>query len=191
VLDINLIATRRSDRQRRAKQMRLSVYALVGLVLLIGVMYAWLSVSIRLVGSQIGECQAQLRDPQLVAASREVRKLQAEITEMKPRLELLRRVHASETGWLAVLRDMSASVPGDLWLTGFTSKRDLMGHTLTLKGASLSHDSTADLMLNLKRTHWCGDPTLNFTQVNQSPGRTVVQFELAAPFSRAIGSETQ
>jgi Tfp pilus assembly protein PilN len=190
MLNINLIASRREERQRRLKTMRWSIYGLLGLATAIIVMFAWMTVAIGLTASQISECEARLNAPEVVTALERVNFLKTQIGDLKPRVELLQKVHDSEQEWLNVLDHLSAVTPRDVWLTAMSSKRDKTSQTLTLRGTALSHQAAGNFMLNLKHAAWCGSPQLNFTElVEPRVGQEVVNFEILAPIKRPIGSD--
>jgi Tfp pilus assembly protein PilN len=190
MLNINLIASRRADRQRRLKMMRCSVYGLLTMATAIVVMFAWMTVAMRLTQNEIEECEARLNAPEFVTAIERVNFLKQEIASLEPRLSLLEKVHSSEQDWLDVLDHTSAVIPADVWLTEVSSKRDKNIQTLTLRGTALSHHAAGNLMLNLKHADWCGAPQLSFTELSEArTGQEVVNFEILAPLARAIGSD--
>jgi Tfp pilus assembly protein PilN len=190
MLNIDLIASRRVERQRRRKMMRWSVYGLLGMATAIVLLFAWMTVAIRLTASQIEECEARLNAPEVVTALERVKFLNGEIADLKPRVELLENVHDSEQEWLNVLDHLSAAIPEDVWLTSVTSKRDKTSQTLTIRGTALSHHAAGNFMLNLKHADWCGSPQLSFTElVEPRAGQEVVNFEILAPIKRPIGSD--
>ncbi|KPJ64800.1 hypothetical protein AMK68_00495 [candidate division KD3-62 bacterium DG_56] len=190
ILNINLIASRQAERQRRLKAMRCAIYGLLGLATAIVIMFAWMTVAMRLTSSQIQECEARLTAPEVVTAIKRVNFLKKEIAGLEPRVDLLQKVHDSEQEWLAVLDHLSAVTPNDVWLTGVSSKRDRTSQSLVIRGSALSHRSAGNFMLNLKHAKWCGPPELNFTQLSQrGVGQEVVNFEIVAPIKRPIGSD--
>jgi len=189
-LNINLIASRQAERHRRLKMMRCMVYGLLGMATAIVVMFAWMTVAMRLTSNQIDECEARLNAPELVTAIKRVNFLKQEIASLEPRVDLLQKVHDSEQEWLAVFDHLSAVTPADVWLTAVSSKRDQTSQVLTIRGCALSHRSAGNFMLNLKHAKWCGSPQLNFTQLTQrGVGQEVVNFEILAPITRPIGSD--
>lgn len=190
ILDINLIASRQAERQRRLKTMRCMIYGLLGMATAIVIMFAWMTVAMRLTSNQIQECDARLNAPEVVAAIERVNFLKREIASLEPRVDLLQKVHDSEQEWLAVLDHLSAVTPSDVWLTGVSTKRDQTSQVLVIRGSALSHRSAGNFMLNLKHANWCGSPQLNFTQLSQrGAGQEVVNFEILAPIKRPIGSD--
>lgn len=190
MLDINLIASRRAERQRRVKLMRCCVYGLLGLATAIVIMFAWMTVAIGLTHNQIQECEARLNAPEVVTALKRVNFLKGEIASLEPRVSLLQKVHDSEQEWLNVLDHMSAVIPSDVWLTAMSSKRDKTSQVITLRGTALSHRAAGNLMLNLKHADWCGAPQLNFTELTEpAGGQEIVNFEILAPLSHLIGSD--
>ena len=189
MIDINLIAARRQQRQRAAMMMRFAVYSVIGLVVLIGLVYAWLAVATNYVQSQIGEKNAQLSDPKLKGAVDRLGFLERRIDGLRPRVDLLQKVHDSEEGWVRVLRDLSASLPTDVWVNQLSSRRSEQGQYLTLRGSALSQGLVGDFMLRVKQTNWSGVPRLQqATKAPPAAGRAeVVEFEVHIPLQHALG----
>ena len=190
MIDINLIAARRQRRQRAAMMMRFAVYSVIGLLVLIGLVYAWLAVATNYVQSQIGEKTAQLSDPKLKGAVERLDFLERRIAGLRPRVDLLQKVHDSEAGWVRVLRDLSASLPSsDVWVNQLSSRRSEQGQYLNMRGSALSQGLVGDFMLRVKQTGWSGVPTLQqSTKATPAAGQAeVVEFEVNIPLQRALG----
>ena len=68
MININLIASRRAHRLRIAKLARFSAYGMIGLVVGVIMIYAWLSIAVTMVGGEIREVEAHLKSPQLLKA---------------------------------------------------------------------------------------------------------------------------
>jgi Tfp pilus assembly protein PilN len=189
MIDINLIAARRQRRQRAAMMMRFAVYSVIGLLVLIGLVYAWLAVATNYVQSQIGEKNAQLSDPKLKGAVERLGFLEGRIAGLRPRVELLQKVHDSEAGWVRVLGDLSDSLPPDVWVNQLSSRRSEQGQYLTLRGSALSQGLLGDFMLRVKQTDWSGVPVLQeSSKAPPAAGRAeVVEFEVNIPLQHALG----
>jgi len=190
VLDINLIATQRRQKQRALTIMRCAVYSLIALFLGVAILYARLAVAAKLTEGRIAEVQAKLNDPALSEAVARISFLDSNIARLEPRVDLLEKVHDSEQAWIQILRDLGACVPssGNLWLSQLSSRRAEKEQVLSLRGSAFNQADVGEFMLNLNKPSWSKTPTLGFSQVNvSSKGRPVIQFEITVPLNYIIG----
>jgi len=187
--NINLIAERRAQKQRSARMLRIAAYSVLSLVVALGVVYAYFTITMNVVQGEILECDAKLNDPQFKADLERIDYLEKSCAALEPRVELLQTVQGSQRAWIAVLNDLSRGIPSTVWLTNVQSRRDQTGQSLQITGSATSQRAVGDFMLNLKRSNWCGDPRLNFTQTIGLQGREIVNFDITAPLKKAIGSE--
>jgi Tfp pilus assembly protein PilN len=188
MIDINLIAVRRAQRQRVLALMRLSFYSLFGLALLIVLLYAWLTVQIRFVEGGISEAEAVLSAPEMQENLRRIQFLKGEIRVLSPKAEVLQRVHESETRWIEVLRDIGTSAPAYVWVESVQSRMVDNGQRITLSGSAESQRLIGAYMLAVQGKEWCGP--LQLIQANtmqDRTGRKVVAFEVTVPLQEPIG----
>jgi len=194
VIDINLIAARRRQKQRALTVMRCAVYSLIALFVGVALLYARLAVATRWTQGRIAEIEAQLSDPALAEAVDRIAFLDANIAKLEPRVALLEKVHDSEQLWIQILKDIGACVPlsGNVWLSQLSSRREETKQVLALRGSAFRQADIGEFMLNLDKPAWSEAPTLGFSQVNVSAkGRPVVQFEVTVPLNRVIGSDVK
>ncbi len=190
VCDINLIATRRAQKQRAMTVMRCVVYTLIAVLVGVGMVYAKLWVTTRLVQGQIAEMQARLSDPALAGAIDRIQFLETNIADFGPRVTLLEKVHDSEDAWIRILRDSSAAIPSGVWISQLTSRHGDKEQSLVLRGSAYNQRDIGEFMLQLEDLAWSEVPKLGYTQV-KTGGRqqSVVDFEVTVPLNRVIGSE--
>jgi len=190
VCDINLIATRRAQKQRAMTVMRCVVYTLIAVLVGVGMVYAKLWVATRLVQGQIAEMQARLSDPALAGAIDRIQFLETNIADFGPRVTLLEKVHDSEDAWIRILRDSSAAIPSGVWISQLTSHHGDKEQSLVLRGSAYNQRDIGEFMLQLEDLTWSEVPKLGFTQV-KTGGRqqSVIDFEVTVPLNRIIGSE--
>lgn len=190
VCDINLIATRRAQKQRAMTVMRCVVYTLIAVLVGVGMVYAKLWVATRLVQGQIAEMQARLSDPALAGAIDRIQFLETNIADFGPRVTLLQKVHDSEDAWIRILRDSSAAIPSGVWISQLTSRHGDKDQSLVLRGSAYNQRDIGEFMLQLEDLAWSEVPKLGFTQV-KTGGRqqSVIDFEVTVPLNRIIGSE--
>ena len=189
MINVNLIAERRAQKQRSAKRLRIAGYTVLSLLLAIGVTYAYFTIALTVVQGEIVEIDAELNNPKLKSALDRIGFLEGRCASLQPRVELLEGVHDSHKAWAEVLNDLSRCIPNSVWLTNVQSRRDQTGRSLSINGSALSQRVVGDFMLNLKQADWCGDPVLNFTQMVGLLDHEVVNFDITAPISKQIGSE--
>jgi Tfp pilus assembly protein PilN len=192
VLDINLIATQRRQKQRSVTIMRCAIYSLIVLGVGLAMLYARLAVATRITVGRITEIQAKLSDPALADRITRISFLETNIAKLGPRVELLEKVHGSEAAWIQILRDIAACVPTDnnLWLSQLASKRAQKEQVLSLKGSAFNQADIGEFMLNLDRPEWSKVPSLGYSQANVTgKGRSVITFEVSVPLARVIGSD--
>jgi len=194
VCDINLIATRRRQKQRAIALMRCSVYSLIALTVVVALVYAWMSMAMRLTAGRIAEVEARLNDPSLADAIARIEFLESNLATLEPRVELLEKVHDSEAAWIEVLRDVGSCIPQGVWISQLVSHRQQDAHTISIRGsASRQGDMQGDIgefMLRLDEPEWSRVPMLGYTQASvSSGGRAVADFEVTVPLTRVIGSD--
>ena len=192
MININLVANRRAQRLRIAKLARISGYGVLGLMLAVVLTYAWLSIAIALVNSEVREVDARLGDPKLMGALNRITFLESQAAVLRPRVKLLEQVQQSQTDWGQILDDLSKEIPNDVWLTSLASRREQKEQKLVIGGSAMSQRAVGNFMLNLKRGRWCSMPSLGYTQTLRVQRNTgVVNFEITVTLEKAIGSELQ
>jgi Tfp pilus assembly protein PilN len=192
VCDINLIATRRAQKQRALTIMRCAVYSLIVVFLGVALLYARLLVTSWLVQGRIAEVEAKLTDPALADAVERIQFLETNIAELEPRVSLLQKVHDSEQAWIRILQDVSATIPSRVWIAQFTSHRGPDEQSLSVRGSAHNQRDIGEFMLQLEKLSWSGPPTLAYTQASINiRGADVVDFEINVPLKRSIGSDLQ
>jgi Tfp pilus assembly protein PilN len=190
VCDINLIAARRAQRQRTAALMRFAFYSVAAILVALGLMYAKMWMTTRIVEGQIALIEGELANPQLSDATDRIKFLESSIADFGPRVTLLEKVHDSEQSWIGILRDLSVSVPRGVWIAQMTSRRSEKEQTLTFRGSAYNQRDIGQFMLQVEALGWSQPPALAYTQANANPrGREVVDFEVNVPLDKVIGSE--
>ena len=192
VCDINLIASRRRQKQRALTAMRCAVYSLIVIFIAVALLYARLAVATRLTAGRIAEVDAKLTDPALAEAMTRVQFLDTSIATLSPRVDLLEKVHDSERSWIEILRDVGACIPAPnrVWLAALASKRADKEQAISLRGAAFSQKDIGEFMLSLDAPAWSKAPMLGYTQVSAGRGGgSVIEFEITVPLNKIIGSD--
>jgi Tfp pilus assembly protein PilN len=188
--NINLIATRRAQKQRAITLMRFAVYSLIALFVGVALLYAWMTVATRLTAGRVNEIEAKLADPTLTEAVGRIRFLETSIADLEPRLALLEKVHSSEEAWIRILRDVAKCIPGQVWVTQMTSRHGEREQTIALRGSAFAQRDIGEFMLRLDETDWSGSPQLGYTQADAgSRGQGAIEFEVTVPLKQIIGSD--
>jgi Tfp pilus assembly protein PilN len=187
MLDINLIASRRAQRQRTLALVRLAFYGLLGLGILVVLLYAWMSIQISLVNGRIVEAEAMLNAPDVKTKLDRVHYLESQISELKPKATVLRKVHDSESSWIEIMRQVGASVPANVWVTQLNSRFVDRGQQINLQGSALSQKYIGAYMLALQEADWFGPLQLVQADTNSNKGPEKVDFEIIIPLKEAIG----
>ena len=187
MIDINLIATRRALRQRALALMRLAFYSLFGLALIIILMYAWMTVQIRFVSSQILEAEAVLSAPDMQKNLQRIGFLESEIRVLTPKVSVLKKVHESEDRWIEVLRDMGRNIPADVSVSDLSSRAVDRGQQINMSGSAVNQELIGAYMLDIQAQDWCG--LLQLVQADSKRQEMIrgVEFELTIPLKEAIG----
>lgn len=190
VCDINLIATRRAQKQRAVTIIRCVVYSLMAILLGVTLLYARMFVATHMVQGQIVVTEAGLADPALAEAVERIEFLETNIAQLEPRVSLLEKVHDSEQAWIRIMRDMSAAIPEDVWISKMSSRRTAEAQTLTVNGSAHRQRDIGEFMLRMDELGWSRVPHLGYTQARvTAAGRAVIDFEVTVPLNRAIGGD--
>jgi Tfp pilus assembly protein PilN len=190
VCDINLIATRRAQKQRALTIMRCVTYSLIVAVIGLALLYARLWSAARLVQGNIALVEAQLSDPSLAESVERIGFLEVSIADLEPRVVLLQKVHDSEAAWIEILRDTSAAIPKGVWISQMESRRTDKDQAITVKGSAYTQKDVGQFMLRMDVLDWSRMPDLGFTQAEDDrQGRTLVGFEVRVPLGSIIGGE--
>ncbi len=189
VCDINLIATKRAQRQRAVAIMRCVFYSLFAILVGLGLMYARMWMATRLIEGHIAEVEAKLADPALAEATERIKFLETNIADYGPRVKLLEKVHDSEQAWITILSDLSRAIPSGVWVSQFTSHRGDKQQSVTLRGSAYNQKDIGEFMLQVEELGWSQSPGLGFTQSNTTRGRAVIDFEVTVPLEKVIGSD--
>jgi Tfp pilus assembly protein PilN len=190
VCDINLIATRRAQKQRTIAILRCAVYSLIAILVAIALLYAKIWVATRLVEGQIAVVEGELANPTLADAVERIRFLETNIADYGPRVQLLEKVHDSEQAWINILSDLSVSIPRGVWVTQMTSRRGPQEQSLTFRGSAYNQRDIGQFMLQVEGLKWSLVPNLGYTQANvDNLGKSVIDFEVSVPLDKPIGSD--
>jgi Tfp pilus assembly protein PilN len=187
MLDINLIASRRAQRQRTLALIRLAFYGLLGLGILVVLLYVWMSIQISLANGRIIEADAKLNAPDVQNKLDRVHYLESQIAELEPKAVVLQKVHDSESSWIDIMRHVGASVPANVWVTQVASRNVDRGQQINLQGSAVSQRLIGAYMLALQESDWFGTIQLIQADTSNNKGTEKVDFEIILPLKEGIG----
>jgi len=190
VFSINLIAARRRQKQRAMALLRLAVYTLIALVVFVALIYGQMTVKVEQVKGEISRVDGELTSVQLADSVARIQFLEQQTKELAPRVQLLEKVHSSESEWIRILQDISSCIPPDVWIGQLNSQRNDKDQTISLRGKAFTQRDIGAFMLELDKPYWSAIPALGYSQV-QSDKSTgdIVEFEITVPLHYVIGSE--
>ncbi len=192
VFSINLIAGRRRQKQRAAALMRLGVYSLFVLAIAVTLLYFMMDAKVQQVQGQVASVQGELSNRTIADSVKRIEYLEGQTALYEPRVQILEKVHSSESDWIRIISDVGACAPADnnLWLTQMTCQRSDKAQTISLRGQAYRQEAIGSYMLRLSQPPWSGDPALGFTQSRKSiGGAEVIDFEVTVPLQMVIGSD--
>ena len=195
VFNINLIAARRRQKQHAATMARLGVYSLVVLAMGVVMLYFVMDMRVQQVQAQIIRTQEELNAPDLVQKKARISFLEQQTALLQPRVQLLEKVHTSESDWIRIISDIGSCTPPDrVWLTQMTSQRTEKAQSISFRGLAAQQRDVGRFMLSLsEHSAWSGEPALSFSQarLDGSNGGQIIEFEVAVPLRSVIGSNLQ
>jgi len=193
VFNINLIAARRRQKRRSARMTRLGVYSLIALAMGVVMLYYVMDTKVQQVQAQIDTTNTELSAPDLARKKDRIAFLEQQTATLQPRVQLLEKVHSSESDWIRIISDIGSCTPADrMWLTQMTSQRSEKAQTISFRGLAFQQSDIGRFMLSIsEHQDWSGEPSLSFTQtrVDGASGGQVIEFEVAVPLQSVIGSD--
>jgi len=190
VFSINLIAAKRRQRQRSIALLRLAIYSLIGLAVAVLLIYGQMTVNVEEIRGEIAKVEGELTSPQLADSVAKIQYLEQQTKELGPRVQLLEKVHSSESEWIRILQDISACIPQNVWIGQLQSQRNEKEQTLSLRGKAFTQKDVGAFMLALDNPNWSAVPALSYSRVQTDRNAgSVVEFEITVPLQYVIGSE--
>ena len=189
MININLIANRRSQKLREMVMLRWAVIS----VLLLAVGMALLNVMALLdYATAVGKLATTQDKLKMVQDDKiGLDKVQAKIEEKRPQVILLKQAQQSQEAWLIILADISHILRNDVVLTTLSSGRSDKSMTLTMGGYATDERTVAQLILDLReKTKWAGNPKPGTVSANMNEhGERTVHFDLTVPIEGMLGGD--
>ena len=102
----------------------------------------------------------------LEVQAKSVKELEGKIKEVKSKHQVIEEINKKKSGPVQVMRSLSVSTPGALWLTQFRE----IGGNLTITGVAADNQSIADFLKALSSHVYFKDTELVETTQSDQPG---------------------
>jgi Tfp pilus assembly protein PilN len=186
---INLIASRRADRQKAEGATRTMIYFTATEI---GVMLIILScLCLRLVQTNQNVDQLNDRIEKLKPSVAAIQTLQDQTLAMQPKLDALNTARGNTLYWYSALQDLTASLPQGTWLTsvgtlgdpnnvasGATGQAATTTAALNVAGMAPTPDQVGQTMLQINQHPTLDSATLNFVQQAGDAAHPQVTFQM-------------
>jgi Tfp pilus assembly protein PilN len=190
IFSINLIAAKRRQKQHAVALLRVGIYTLIALALGVGMIYGQMTTRVEQVKGEIAQVEGELTSPELAESVARIQFLEQQTKELAPRVQLLEKVHSSESEWIRILQDISSCIPSNVWIGQLDSQRNDKNQTVSLRGKAFTQRDIGAFMLELDQPYWSAVPALGYSQVRSDPKTgAIVEFEITVPLHYVIGSE--
>lgn len=189
MLNINLIAERRSRKLREMMTLR---WSMIGLVLLLLLMLgfnitAWF------------EWQSNQKDltrqanllVDLKVEYEVLQEINQKISEKGPIVNLLDQVRISEQSWMIILADISQVIPQDANIEGIVTMGARDGMRLRFSGQALDQETVGVFMEAFsQQTLWASPADLSQISISRNAGDSKrVRFDFSVPVRGMLGGE--
>jgi len=176
MIRINLLPRERVQRRPLGTPVLFVVVLAVLLPLAIGASL-WMEARNRAVERQVAEVNRQmdaLRDQ-----VRRVEDLRRQLELARRKSDLLKSLEAARVPWDAILEELRAVLPQDVWLTQIELQE---AGAMTFNGYGLSYTSVARFMVSLEGSELFRNIDMLSSQTQAVAGRQVVSFSLTGQF---------
>jgi len=180
---INMIASRRSEKQRFERNARrLMVVILVEV--LVGVLLGTLF-TFRICGTRARIADLDVQLQKLRPTVKKIEDYEAATAKLGPKVQLLQQAQDRTLRWRNLLDKLATALPAQTWLTRLGSTKvagqaDGDPATISLNGISVSQNQVGEAMLRLNKYADFKSVDLHYTRGSSAGARQTVEFELAA-----------
>jgi len=189
---INMIASRRSEKQRferNARRLMVVVVAEVVVGILLGTLF-----TIKICGTKARIADLDVQLQKLMPTVRKIEEYEAATARLAPKVKLLQQAQDRTLRWRNLLDKLATALPAQTWLTKLGSttppgQADDGPATVSLNGISISQNQVGEAMLRLNTYADFKSVDLHYTQGSSVGCRRTVQFELAAALKEKKAKE--
>ncbi len=197
---INMIATRRAERKKLERQVRMAALAVLSLVVVGFAIMSFMTARIYATERAIDKLDEQLASIQPTV--KQIAEYEGETKKLQPRLELLADSREKTLLWYSVMQNLSRSMPDKTWLTNISTVKSAENQrsapaasssggpvaaaaaapkvNLKLRGTSVSQMMVGEAMLRLNRWPEFQQVDLAYTQQGGNPEVETIEFEINA-----------
>ena len=176
---VNMIAARRAEKKRLEKFVYITLLVIVGELALALAVVGFMTARVHADNSRIHQLDRDMARIQPTVDK--IRKYEAEIKDLEPRLELLGNSRDRTMLWHTVLQDLGRCMPEKTWLNSLattvvsssessTGGKSSPSTTINLGGASVSQQLVGETMLRLNQCAEFEKVDLTYTQELASSG---------------------
>lgn len=190
---VNLIGAQREQLRRQEAVKKILYWLLIAELVILGLVISVMLTRWLLAQGQLSVNRATLSsmEPRMV----QVKKIERQITALKPRLDTLNMAKSNTRLWYEALANASRSLPENVWMNTLTSTGGADGKAavITITGSASEQRLVGDMMLQMNQRF--PKVELHFTQQRSTVKSRVVDFEiggelmpLQTPGKKAIGA---
>lgn len=156
MIRINLLPVKKSRRQEAMRtELMLAGLGLVGVVLLLGAVFAFKAVQASEMSAENARIQTHINElKEVVARVEEIERLKGDLTQ---KLQVIKQLKASKAGPVRLLDELAQATPEKLQLTSLDEKAGLV----KLAGVSVSNEVISQFLSNLEGSEFLRDVYLN------------------------------
>ena len=188
---INMIAARRAEKKRLEKMVYIALLVILGeMAITLGV-FGFMTARVHAANSEIHQLDDLMTKIQPTVER--IQRYEAEIKDLKPRLDLLSQSRQQTLLWYGIMHDLARSMPEQTWLTSVATNQVVSqlpssdgtvktssSTAVNLNGASVSQKLVGEAMLRLNQCPEFDRVDLTYTQENTTAEQKVLQFQIAA-----------
>lgn len=177
---VNMIAARRAEKKRLEKFIYVTLMVIVGELALALAVMGFMTARVHADNSRIRQLDRDMARIQPTVDK--IRKYEAQIKELSPKLDLLSNSRSQTMLWYSILQDLSRCMPEKTWLTSMSTNvvninspassttKASPTTTINLGGASVSQQLVGETMLRLNQCPEFDKVDLTYTQDSPSSG---------------------
>ncbi len=189
MININLIANRRSRKMREMMYLRWAIFGVFIAILIAIVMNLFAILDNKWASNKRDEKKVIVEA--LNQKEKQLDALSNQIKELEPQLLMLGQAQKSQNAWLTIMADMSKIIPPSVYLTSFNST--VMDKQMALSISGVAEDETTVGVFSetvRTKTSWAGNPKQGAisASVSELTGRHVT-FDLIIPIDGMIGGD--
>lgn len=147
MIKINLLPFR-AERKKENVRRQLSIYGLTVVLLLLGMVYTFLTLNSRLAELTAREAAFTAELARYADTNRLLKEINDKIADVQSKLEVIGTLEQAKTGPVLLLEEIARAVPRDrLWLRILSEKNGI----LTIEGFAMDNDTVALFMTALEK----------------------------------------